>query len=251
MSTPTSDAVILRLYSTTSTLRLVEDLTRAYVQNTPQISFDLFTGSYDTLVRRIAGDEQAYFVTSHLPEPGETPLWGAPIGQDGIAIITHPDNPVRNLSTAQLRGIYQGTIKSWDAVGGTENDIVVYSREEGSGTRAELEHLVMGRRLTNQAAIIAPSSAAMLVSIARDRHGIGYVSMSYLDSSVRALSINDTALTTESVYDHTYPLRSTLFIAGAAEPTREAYRSFIAWVQSPDGQQIVARYHAPFLRPER
>ena len=62
----------------------------------------------------------------------------------------------------------------------------ILSREDGSSTRAEFEKLLLGERLTTQSAQIAPSSAAMVSSVAQMPNSIGYVSMSYLDASVKA-----------------------------------------------------------------
>jgi ABC-type phosphate transport system substrate-binding protein len=249
-STPTTDAAILRLYTTTATVRLASDLTYEYAQLRPSVSFDIIESNYAGITDHVRVETSAYFLTSHLPHTGDFPLWAAPVGQDGIAIITHRDNPVRNLTTAQLRDIYQGQITNWQALGGNDQPIQVFSREEGSGTRAEFEQLVMGDRQTIRSAMIAPSSETMLLSVLRSDNSIGYVSMSHLDASVQVLAVNDTQITGDSVYDNTYPLRSTLFIAGMQEPQDAEYRAFIGWVQSPAGQAIVQRWHAPLLRPE-
>lgn len=249
-STPTTDAAILRLYTTTATVRLANELTYSYSQIRPSVSFDIIESNYQAVLDHVLAEQSAYFLTNHLPAPDETALWAAPIGQDGIAIIAHPDNTVHGLTMSQLRDIYQGRITNWSDVGGNDQPIRVFTREEGSGTRVEFEQLVMGDRQTTRSAMIAPSGKAMMLSVMRESNGIGYVSMSYLDSSVQALALDDTALTSDTVYDNTYPLRSTLFIAGMQEPQDAEYRAFIGWAQSPVGQEIVQRFHAPMLKPE-
>jgi hypothetical protein len=72
--------------------------------------------------------------------------------------------------------------------------------------------------------------------------------MSYRDDSVRVLPVDGVSLTLDHVYDNEYPLRSTLYMVGLAEPT-DHYLDFIAWAQSPEGQIIVAQHYAPMLRP--
>src|SRR5262249_20584057 len=171
-----------------------------------------------------------------------------PIGQDGIAVIVNPANVPDGLSTNQLRSIYLGHVSNWSQVGGEDRAITVMSREDGSGTRAEFERLVMGARQTTQSAQIAPSSAAMVESIAKVKGSIGYVSMSYVDERVSALAIDDIEPTLDNVYNNVYPLRSTLYVIGLAEP-EDDYRNFIYWIQSPPGQTIVAQHYAPLLRP--
>jgi phosphate transport system substrate-binding protein len=191
-----------------------------------------------------------FFLTNHLPPEESTPVVAFPIGQDGIAVIVHPENDVESLTTAQLRDIYQGWTGNWSEVGGVDRPITVFSREDGSGTRAEFESLVMGDRRTTRTAQLVPSSAAAMTAVAREPGGIGYVSMSYLDERVRALPINDVQPTAENVLNSTYPLRSFLYIVGlrepdGSEPDDAHYRAFIGWVQSAEGQAVVARRYAP------
>ena len=251
-ATPTTNVTALRLYATTSTIPLVRVLTTNYNRLNPTITFDITTGDYGSMVREVLRDESAYLITSHLDD--DSPLWAAPIAQDGIAVIVHPDNNVARLTTAQVRLIYQGWIEHWSDVGGRGGDILVISRENGAGIRAEFEGLVMGSRRTTPTARIAPSSGAVVASVARQPDSIGYVSMSYLNNSVRALTLDGAAPTLDNVYDNVYPLRSIVYVAGQHEPNaddelEQHYRAFIGWVQSPEGQALVAGDYAPLLRP--
>ncbi|MBZ0302560.1 MAG: substrate-binding domain-containing protein [Anaerolineae bacterium] len=245
-TTPTTDAVILRLNSI-DTLPLLTDLTRGYAQLVPHIRFEIRARSYATAAEEAFSDPPVYFLTNHLP-PEEVTLWGAPVGQDGLTIITHLGNPVTNLTIEQLRDIYQGRITNWEKVGGPHLSIQVISREAGSGTRAEYERLVMGERRTTQTAQIAPSSQAVLTSVARQTGSIGYISISEVDSRVQTLRINSITPTQLSISENNYPLRTTLFFAGPGEP-EGPLRQFIAWVQSPEGQAIVARRYAALINP--
>ena len=252
-ATATTHVTALRIYATTPTIPLIYNLTTVYSRLNPSITFEVSTGDYQAMVQEVMRDETAYLVTNHLD--AQSPLWAAPIGQDGIAVIVHPDNPVTALTTAQLRSIYQGWINNWSQVGGRDAQIVVVSREDSSGTRAEFESLVMGSRRTTSTAQIAPSTDAMIQSVARQPDSIGYVSMSALDQTVRALSIDGAAPTLENVYDDVYPLRAILYVAGQHEPEADtpleaAYRAFIGWVQSPEGQALVAQGYAPLLKPQ-
>ncbi|HLV34207.1 MAG TPA: substrate-binding domain-containing protein [Spirillospora sp.] len=246
-STPTSDAVILRLNSSPAMLPLLTELTQSYTQVMPGVHFEISTASHATLISQAVGNDGIYFLTNHLP-PEDDELWGAPIGQDGIVIITHPDNPPVDLTTEQLRGIYQGQITDWSSLTGVNLAIVVISREAGSSTRAEFERLVMGERQTTQIARIAPSSSAMLASAARQPGATGYVSLGYLDSSVQAIHIDGVAPTQANIFHNAYPLRTTIFFAGPGEP-EGALRAFIGWVQSPEGQAVVARRYVPLTQP--
>jgi len=245
-ATPTSNTAVLRLYASTPAIPLANELTTTYTQRYPTVTFDVVTGNYEAMVEQMMKEEGTYFLSNHLP--ADSPLWAAPIGQDGIAVLVHPDNLANALTTGELRDIYQGRVSNWQELGLTNQPITVISREDGSGTRAEFERLVMGERRTTRSAQIAPSSAAMLTSVSRDPGSIGYVSMSYLTPDVRSVIVDGIAPTLENVANNTYPLRSTLFIIGQEEPQTD-YRAFIGWVQSPDGQAIVARQYAPLASP--
>lgn len=251
-ATPTTTLTVLRLYATTPTIQLIHDLTSTYSRLNPSITFDVSTGNYEAMVQEVLRDDTAYLFTNHLDD--EHPLWAAPIGQDGIAVIVHPDSDVTKLTTTQLRSIYQGWVNHWTDAGGQDGEIIVISRESGSGTRAEFEGLVMGSRRTTSTAQIAPSSTAVVTSVARQPNSIGYVSMSYVDDSVRALTLDSVEPTLENVSENVYPLRSILYVAGQREPGAEDemeahYRAFIGWVQSLEGQALVGKHYAPLLMP--
>src|SRR5690606_10759565 len=204
-STPTIDAVILRLNGTSATLPLLTDLTRSYAQIAPTVSFEINVTNYAAAVERAFGDDPIYFLTNHLPPPEQSALWGAPVAQDGIAVITFPGSGVSDLTTEQLRAIYQGRITNWESVGGPRMGITVISRENGSGTRAEFERLVMGERQTTQTAQIAPSGSAAIASVARQPGSIGYVSIGHLNDSVQPVRINGVAPTQANVGQNLYP----------------------------------------------
>ena len=243
-STPTHGAVTLRLYATTAAIPLLNDLTSHYIETHPNVNFETTTGDFQTMMQQFNQSQDGYLLSNHLPDDNSILAW--PIGQDGIALITHPKNPVDGLTSEQLRSVYLGHIARWSEIGGIDSPITILSREDGSSTRAEFERLLLGDRLTTQSAQIAPSSAAMVSSVAQIPNSIGYVSMSYLDASVKALSIDDVKPTPTTVYDNTYPLRSNLYVIGLTEP-QNVYRDFIGWIQAPEGQQIVGLRYAPLL----
>lgn len=249
-ATPTEQVTALRLYATTPTIPLVNELTTTYSRINPSITFEISSGNYDAMMDALLGGATPFFLTNHLPPEDSTPIVAFPVGQDGIAVIVHPENTIGGLSTEQLRDIYQGWVDDWGQVGGGAQSITVFSREAGSGTRIEFESLIMGDRRTTRMAQVAPSSTAMITAVAREMGGIGYVSMSYLDERVRPLPINGVLPTAANVVNNTYPLRAFLYIAGLREPDGSQpddshYRAFIGWVQSAEGQAVVARHYAP------
>ncbi|MCU0498249.1 MAG: substrate-binding domain-containing protein [Anaerolineae bacterium] len=236
----------LRLYATSATLPLVTDLTGAY-----GLTFETQSNPFPATLNNLLEYDTPYIISNHLPTDATTlSLWAAPIAQDGIAVIVNPANPIENLSLDQLRAIYQGRIHHWRDLTGQDQDLMVLSRETGDSTRLEFERLVMGSRPTTFAARLVTSESAMLKLIATTPGAIGYVSAAFLDQTVKPIAINQIALTSDNITQNRYPLRSTLFIIGLAEPPQDSpYRPFIGWIQSPEGQKIVSRHYSPLLTP--
>lgn len=241
---PDTSVQTLRLYATTATLPLVTDLTGSYGDT--QLNFETHSGNFRSALNSLLEGESSYLFTSHLPAPETFPvtLWAAPVAQDGIAIIVNPTNPVTDLSLDHLREIYQGRIGNWRDLGGQDNDLVIFSREEGSDTRAEFDRQVMGVRKTTLAARLIVNSSGMVEAVASTPGGVGYISLAYINPSVRALAIQGVIPDQAAVFDNRYPLRSTVFVVGLAEPTAGS-RAFFGWLQSPAGQQVVARRYSP------
>src|SRR6187551_922243 len=131
-STPTHGAVTLRLYATTATIPLLSDLTSHYTETHPNVSFETTTGNFDTVMEQYNQSQEGYLLSNHLPDDSSMLAW--PIGQDGIALITHPKNPVEGITSEQLRSIYLGHVARWNEVGGYDTPVTILSREDGSST---------------------------------------------------------------------------------------------------------------------
>src|SRR5258706_517692 len=57
-----------------------------------------------------------------------------PVAKDGLSIYLNEQNPVRELSFQQLRQIYTGDLANWKQVGGPDAGIVLYDRDNSTGT---------------------------------------------------------------------------------------------------------------------
>lgn len=255
-ATPTTQAATLRLYATTPTLPLITDLTSVYSRLNANISFEVASGNFETMLNRLLAGEVPYFLSNHLPPDDQqpAPLWAAPVAQDGLAVLVNPRNSLTELSITQVRGLFGGWTRQWSDVGGLisgeDETVIPLSREAGSGTRVEFEGLVMGDRVTTPSALVMPSSTAMVERVAREPASIGYSSFSTLNNGVRALTIDGIEPTLANVANNTYPLRSFVYVIGLREPDGSQpldldYRAFIAWTQSPDGQAVVGQRYAP------
>lgn len=97
------------------------------------------------------------------------------IGIEGVAIVTHPSMSIKSISLEQLDGIFEGTITQWSQLGGPNKKINVYSRNEGSSTRAFVEDVVMLGAKFSRDAKVFDSAANLTDAVAEDPFGIGYL----------------------------------------------------------------------------
>ena len=112
------------------------------------------------------------------------------IARDGIAIVVNADVSVDDLSLEDAQAIFAGTITNWSEVGGADEAIIVVSREEGSGTRAAFEEMVMSEEaLISENAILQPSNGAVRTTVSTTPASIGYVSFGYLDDTTKPVKI--------------------------------------------------------------
>jgi phosphate transport system substrate-binding protein len=165
------------------------------------------------------------------------------LAKDGIAVIVHPESPIRRLTLEQIRDIYSGKINRWDEVGGKGGKILPISLSRNSGT-AEVFFDEIGSDTTFSRALrVVPTSREMIETVAADRSSVGFVGMNWLTDRVRALAVARAAsgeyidIHQASVYRGTYPLVQTIY----AIQTGGAYglaNGFVAYLTSAAGQKI-------------
>jgi phosphate transport system substrate-binding protein len=160
------------------------------------------------------------------------------VAVDGIVVVVHPRNPVRGLTRAQLRALFAGRVRSWQGVGGADAPVVVVTREEGSGTRATFEALVMGEEPVAQRALVTAFSGGLRRMVADDPDAVGYMTISQIGPGVRVLAVDGVAPTERAIASGAYPLhRPLLFVTRPTPPPPVG--AFMRWVLSPAGQAVV------------
>jgi phosphate transport system substrate-binding protein len=134
------------------------------------------------------------------------------MANDAIAIIVNPKNPVTSLTTEQAAKIFLGEITNWTEVGGNDATIKVQTRETGSGTLATLEEMLLDRKTVVEKSIPFTSSALIKQAVANDEDAIGFDSIGFVDSTVRAVSLNGIDASDATVKNATYPLSRSLYV---------------------------------------
>jgi phosphate transport system substrate-binding protein len=161
---------------------------------------------------------------------------GTLIGHDAIAAIVHNDNPVQDLSFAQLTGIFTGAITNWSEVGGPDAPIKALIVKKGSATRNVFQDRVMGGAEYAGTEVVTPD-ARIVSEVARDPTAIGQISLAFVigETSVKALAVDGQAADPANT---AYPVTRPLYLTTLGAPEGEA-KAFIDWALSDDGQAVV------------
>ncbi len=167
----------------------------------------------------------------------------AAIALDGIAVFVNTGNPVKTFTLAQLKGIYTGKITNWKEVGGPDKPIILYGRENSSGTYAFFKEHVMTNEDYAATMQAMAGTAALVNAVSKDANGIGYSGVAW-DKGVHVVSIKKDeksaaiAPIMETITNGTYPITRALYWFTNGTPTGEM-KSLLNWVISADGQEIV------------
>ncbi|MCK4574297.1 MAG: phosphate ABC transporter substrate-binding protein [candidate division Zixibacteria bacterium] len=164
------------------------------------------------------------------------------VALDGIAVFLHNENPVQSFSLTQLKGIYTGAITNWKEVGGNDARIILYGRENNSGTYAFFKKRVLNKEDYADQTQTLPGTAAVVNAIAHDKNGIGYGGIAWA-SGVKFARVQETddspaiEPSVVTVSSGSYPISRDLYWFFNGKPTGEL-KKLVNWALSPDGQKI-------------
>jgi len=234
------DRVIIA--GSTSVQPYAELLAEEYAHLSPDIEVDVQGGGSSAGIIAAANGTANLGMSSRHLKDDESGLWVIEIAKDGLAIIVHPDNPVRDLSLTQVRRIYTAETGNWSALGGADHRIHIITREDGSGTRSAFEELVMAGQPISPKAIVQDSNGAVRQLVADDVNAIGFISLGLVEvgeKPVLALSLDGVAATRDNVLNGSYNLTRPFLFVAASEPD-EATKAFVDFVRSDRGRQILS-----------
>ena len=197
-------------------------------------------GSSAGITNAISGVSQIGMSSRDLKqEEKDSDLQELIIAYDGIVVVAHPSNPVKDLTMEQVKQIFTGEITNWKEVGGKDMEIVVVSREDGSGSRDAFQEIVgyeSGQLIKN--AIVASGNGNIKTTVAMNKHAIGFISFEYVDESVSTMDINGVQAKAENVLAGQYEL-SRPFLFVHKEDVPESAKQFMEFILTPEGQKIV------------
>ena len=188
--------------------------------------------------RDLKGEEKLKFQEKQMNIEVKT------IAVDALAVIVHPENKIENLTREQLAKIFTGEITNWKDLGGEDAKIVVYSRENSSGTYEFFKEHVMDKRNYASSVLNMPATGAIVQSVSQTKGAIGYIGLAYLNAEVKALHVSYDqgktfiAPSLATAKDKTYPISRPLYYIYDSKKA-EKVKSYVDYCLSSEGQKLV------------
>lgn len=168
-----------------------------------------------------------------------------PVALDALAVFVNTQNPVKDLTLDQLAQIYTGKVTNWSQVGGPNAPIVLYGRENSSGTYEYFKEHVLAKADFAPRTQALAGTAAVINALSKDVNGIGYGGIAYA-TAVRPLAIRKDAGSAavepkeENVKSGTYPISRKLYFYWVSTASPELQK-YVEWCTSPEGQALVSK----------
>jgi phosphate transport system substrate-binding protein len=166
------------------------------------------------------------------------------VALDGLSVYVNPENPLKELTVAQVGDIFTGKITNWKEVGGPDAPITLYSRENSSGSYEFFkEHILKGHDFAASAQTM-PGTAAIVQAVMKDKNGIGFGGAAYGGGTKMLAIKKDDASpaiepTEENVESQTYPIWRYLYVYVNPALDKGEIAAYLNWIRSDDGQKYV------------
>ncbi len=159
------------------------------------------------------------------------------VAYDGIVLISHEDNPIQQLTNEQIAGIFSGSIRDWNEVGGTSGNIIPVIRDQNSGTQQFFTNF-FGIENIAKAAVIASENRTIVNTITKTRNGIGFIGFAYFTQRVRNILLTSSIIedatfvapSYKNLLSGSYPLKRSLriYFKSNADPATRAFLSYLS-----------------------
>lgn len=167
------------------------------------------------------------------------------IAKDGVAVVVNKGSvPMDDLKLEDVIAIFAGELTNWNQLGGPDAEIVVFNRDEASGTRSCFKDATVKKQkksFTETAAVVT-SNGDMVAKVGSTPYAIGYCGFGYLgkDGGTKSVTVSSVAPKTENVLNGSYPVqRDLILITKGPVPAGTLEEAFINYILSDEGQEIV------------
>ena len=197
---------------------------------------DIFIGVYPS-------DEQRTYA-----EENQTTFEYTPIGTEAFVFFVHKDNPITNLTTGQIKDIYSGKITNWKDVGGKNEKIAAFQRNEGSGSQSMLKRFMGDTPIMDAPTEMVNDLMAGIIEQVADykskTNSIGFSFRYYVEGiiknpDIKMISIDGAAPTSENIRNGSYTILTPIYAVTYKENQNSNVNKLLEWILSDEGQYII------------
>ncbi len=223
---------------------LVDDAADSFLDENPDVSITVDAGGSGEGLKQVsegtvtignsdvpAEDKLDASAAAELVDHQVCVITMAPIVNKDVA-----DAGVTNLTKDQLISIFTGKTTNWKDVGGPDENIVLVTRPESSGTRATFQKYALdGNEEASNASMETDDSGVLLKNVTDTKGAIGYVALSYLvdNDDVATVAIDGVEPTLENTYSGEYPVWTFEHMYTKGDPD-EVTKAFLDYIMSDD-----------------
>ena len=171
------------------------------------------------------------------------------IGWEAFVFFVHKDNPIQSLTAEQIRGIYSGRITNWKEVGGSDEEIIPFQRDNNSGSQSMMLRFMGDTPLMQAETKVIQGMGAVVEEVVdyQSRAGsIGYSFRYYLEGivqnpEVKMIAVDGIAPTAENIQNNTYPIIAPVYAVTYEGNSNPNVALLVEWILSEEGQYIIEK----------
>jgi len=138
-----------------------------------------------------------------------------PLALEPIMILSHESNPIKNLSTQQVRDIFSADITNWKQVGGEDKNIIVVTRLHCKKRPGHWKRILDSADKFTKKRINVQSADEMVKRVGDFKAAFGHAGSAWLrgdDSHTKIIRVNGFLPTSENLKNGNYPFYRQLSI---------------------------------------
>ena len=172
------------------------------------------------------------------------------IAKEAFVFFVHKDNPIESLTTEEIKKIYSGEITNWKDVGGRDEEIVAFQRNEGSGSQSMLIRFMDGTPImkapTEQVNDLMSGIIDQVSDYKNKTNSIGFSFRYYMEGiiknpNVKILKIDGIEPNIENIREEKYPITGALYAVTYKDNNNENVQKLLDWILSSEGQEIIEK----------
>ncbi len=236
-SAPGSLSGTIQISGSSALQPLAQAAADKFKETNPDVSVTVNAGGSGTGLQNVSdktvdiGDSDVYAEEKLSPDKAKS-LVDHIVCVVGVAVVANSQTGVSNVTKQQLADIFTGKITNWKKVGGKDQKIVIINRPKSSGTRALFQKYALGGKEENTGkSLMEDNSGTLRQNVAQTSGSIAYIAFSYLNDSVKPLSVDNVQPTYENIYSGKYNIWGYEHMYTNGQPSALC-KAFLDYMQS-------------------